>query len=287
VGRTAWHVGFAIFVKETAPPDTEVRFEVVLTTEPQRGDLLLLRRGELRSGAAKALRGLWPLLRGDTILEYKSFAWPLRAGDLARLQGYGAQYYAAEIGQRAFDLGELSLVLVVAKRTPTLTEELERMGWTMTEISPGYARITGSGYAMYLVVLAEVAKAEQDEIVALFSGPRWTPEQLDWWWRHHAGSMEGVNVQQTEDYDKIMREIAEHMTVEQRLAGLAPEQRLAGLAPEQMLRAYEQRLAGLDRDHQALALPAELLRALSEEYIRSLPVEVQEEIRRRIRRRGA
>jgi hypothetical protein len=127
-GRTAWHVWFAIFVKETAPPDAEVRFEVVLTTEPQRGDLLLLRRGELRSGEAKALRGLWPLLRGDTILEYKSFAWPPRPGDLARLQGYGAQYFAAEIGKRAFELAELSLVLVVAKRTPTLEQELTRMG---------------------------------------------------------------------------------------------------------------------------------------------------------------
>jgi hypothetical protein len=180
----------------------------------------------------------------------------------------------------------------VAKRTPTLKEELERMGWTMTAISPGYARIVGSGYALYLVVLAEVAQAERDEIAAFFSGPRWTGEQLAWWWRHHAGSMEGVKVEQTEDYEKIMREIADHMTLEQRLAGFAPElmreiadhmtpeQRLAGLAPEQ-------RLAGLDRDHQALALPPDVLRVLPEEYIRSLSVEVQEEIRRRLRRGGA
>jgi hypothetical protein len=135
----------------------------------------------------------------------------------------------------------------------------------------------GSGYALYLVVLAEVAQAEQDEIAALFSGPRWTGEQLTWWWRHHAGAMEGVKVEQTEDYEQIMREIAAHMTIEQRLAGLAPEQGLAGLEPEQ-------RLAGLDRDHQALALPVEVLRVLPEEYLRSLSVEVQEEIQRRLRR---
>jgi hypothetical protein len=255
-GRTAWHVWFAIFVKETAPPDTEVRFEVVLTAEPQRGDLLLVRRGELRSGEAKALRGLWPLLRGDTILEYKSFAWPLRPGDLARLQGYGAQYFAAEIGKRAFELAELSLVLVVAKRTPTLTAELARMGWTMTAISTGYARIVGSGYAVYLVVLAEVAQAEKDEIAALFSGPRWTGEQLAWWWRHHAGSMEDVSVEQTEDYEQIIREIVDHLTLEQRLAGIAP-------------------------------LSVDVLRVLPEEYIRSLSVEVQDEIRRRLRSRKA
>jgi hypothetical protein len=147
------------------------------------------------------------------------------------------------------------------------------------------ARVVGSGYALYVVVLAEVAQAEKDEIAALFSGPRWTEGQLAWWWRHSAGSMEGVNVEQTEDYEQIIRDIVNHLTLEQRLAGLLPEQRLAGLAPEQLLAqlAPEQLLAGLDRDHQALALPIDVLRVLPEEYIRSLSVEVQEEIRRRIR----
>src|SRR5262245_11572382 len=55
----------------------------------------------------------------------------------------------------------------------------------------------------------------------------------------------------------------------------APEQRLAGLAPEQ-------RLAGLDSDHQALALPIELLCLLPEEYLRSLSPDVEAEIRRRL-----
>jgi hypothetical protein len=70
---------------------------------------------------------------------------------------------------------------------------------------------------------------------------------------------------------------------EQRLAGLPPEQRLAGLPPEQRLAGLppEQRLAGLDRDHEALALSVELLRFLPEAYLRSLPPEVEAEIRRR------
>ncbi len=71
---------------------------------------------------------------------------------------------------------------------------------------------------------------------------------------------------------------------EQRLAGLAPEQRLAGLAPEQRLAglAPEQWLAGADRDHQALALPVEVLRLLPDTYFRSLSPDVQVEIRRRL-----
>jgi hypothetical protein len=63
--------------------------------------------------------------------------------------------------------------------------------------------------------------------------------------------------------------------LERFLEALPPEQRLAGLPPEQ-------RLADLDRDHQALALPIEVLRLLPETYLRSLSPEVELEIRRRL-----
>ena len=90
--RTPWHVYFAVFMKQIAPPGIEVTFEVTLTTEPQRGDLLLLHREDVprRDGDAQAFLGLWPLLRTDTLVEFKSLAWTLKKGDLARLQGYGA-----------------------------------------------------------------------------------------------------------------------------------------------------------------------------------------------------
>jgi hypothetical protein len=73
---------------------------------------------------------------------------------------------------------------------------------------------------------------------------------------------------------------------EQRLAGLAPEQRLAGLAPEQVLRVYapEQRLAGLTEAEAVLALPDATLRALSDEYLATLPEATRAAIRKRIGR---
>lgn len=66
-------------------------------------------------------------------------------------------------------------------------------------------------------------------------------------------------------YDELVRRSLRNYTPEQRLEGLAPEERLAGLAP----------------DHIALALPAEVLRALSDDYIATLPAEVQSEVRAR------
>ena len=104
-------------------------------------------------------------------------------------------------------------------------------------------------------------------------------------------------MQELEGHDELIDKLLEallpeqvisHYTPEQRLAGLSLEQRLAGLPPEQRLAGLppEQWLAGQDRDHQALALPIEVLRVVPDSYVRSLSPEVQDEIRRRIRRTG-
>ena len=73
---------------------------------------------------------------------------------------------------------------------------------------------------------------------------------------------------------------------EEKMMGLKPEQRLAGLAPEEKMMGLEpeQRLAGLAPEHVALALPVEVLRALSADYIATLPDDVQREVRARLSR---
>jgi hypothetical protein len=43
-------------------------------------------------------------------------------------------------------------------RTPTLADEVVRMGWKEVPLSSGDARIDGSGYALYLVVIDEVCE---------------------------------------------------------------------------------------------------------------------------------
>ena len=88
-----------------------------------------------------------------------------------------------------------------------------------------------------------------------------------------------MNMQDMEGYKELMDKVLETLPTEQRLAGLPPEQVLSHYTPEQ-------RLAGLDRDHQALALPVEVLRLLPEAYLRSLSPEVEAEIRRRLHQNG-
>ena len=140
-----WHLAFVNLIQRRAPPNFEVQSEVRLTIEPQRADMLLLRRigVERQDQQARVLRTLWPRLGLVTILEYKSpVDSAFRPGDLMRLVGYGVLYDTAhrdELPKRE----DLTLVLVVASVTPTLLEEIKRMGWTLTPLGGGYARIDG------------------------------------------------------------------------------------------------------------------------------------------------
>jgi hypothetical protein len=74
--------------------------------------------------------------------------------------------------------------------------------------------------------------------------------------------------------------------IEKILQALPPHLRLAGLAPEQVLSHYapEQRLAGLTTEQAVLAMPVDLLRGLSPEYLSTLPEATRAEIARRLGR---
>jgi hypothetical protein len=93
-----------------------------------------------------------------------------------------------------------------------------------------------------------------------------------------------MSMQDMEGYDEVVQKFLSTLSPEQRLAGMPAEQVLSHYPAEQVLSHYpaEQRLVGLDREHEALALSIELLRLLPDEYLRSLPPEVQAAIRRRL-----
>lgn len=271
-----WHLAFANLIQKRAPPGFEIQTEVRLTIEPQRADMLLLRRigATHEDDKAQVMRTLWPRLGLVTILEYKSpVRSSFRPGDLIRLWSYGAVYDAAHFKELPSP-SDLTLVLVLPSITPTLTLEVARMGWTLTALGGGYGRIDGAVYALYVVATDEVSQAEHDEILKLFSrlkskageAARWLADFMK------ETEMAQTNIKEMEGYREMY---LKSIPVEERLEGLDPEERLAGLKPEE-------RLLGLDRDQLALALPVEMLRALSEAYILSLAPETQEKIRQRL-----
>jgi hypothetical protein len=266
--RTVWHFAFVQLVNERAPAGIEVRGEVLLTTEPQRADLLLLRRIDAPARAVQAhvLRGLWPLLGEDTLAEFKSISRPFRRGDLVRLLGYGSQYHVTQIER--LQRRQLTLALFVPNLTPTLRTELDGMGFTLNELGGGYARMEGPvPYPMVLVRLDEVADVEHDDLLRSFGNRRIMTTESAWWWQRHTNKANNM-IEDMEGYEDVAREIAASLSPEVRVAGLTPAQRMAGLSPEEIL----------------LELPDELLRSQPEDVLRTLSPEGRERVRRRIGR---
>jgi hypothetical protein len=283
---------------------------VPLTSEPLRPDYLLLRKiaEKALDDTARTLRRLWPLLPRVSVVEYKSPGRSYRPGNLDRLWGYVHTHFANERSkpraradgtplapgtEGAADVWtrpDLCAVLVVPGRTRSLDDDVESMGLGWEDRGSGYWRVTGGLFMLHVVEIDVVGPAEGDDLLySLGNGMPVTPEAL-WFWAELVGSKEaGMSMQDMEGYDEVVQKFLATLSpyeqvVQKFLATLSPEQRLAGLAPEQRLAglAPEQRLAGLDREHQALALPVEVLRLLPEEYLRSLPPEVEAEIRRRL-----
>ena len=284
-----WHLGFVNLIQQRAPPNFEVQSEVRLSLEPQRADILLLRRlGEAHlDHAAQVLRTIWPWLARVTLVEFKSpIRSSFRPGDLVRLLSYGAQYQTAHIDDLP-TAADLTLLLVVPSLTPTLRRELDRMGWTLVLLGGGYSRIDGAVYTLFVAVTDEVTTAENDDFLGIFSHHPVTNPAAAWWLRNWTKETTvNQNIKDIPGYDEMRTKLLDFMSPEERIAGLTPEQRLAGLAPEQRLAglAPEQRLAGLAPEQVILALPLELLQALPDDYVRSLPPDVAQTVRRRIAR---
>jgi hypothetical protein len=246
---TVWHPPFYDLMMESAPPTTEVRTEVVLSQQPRRADLLLLRRRHMppRDHEARVLRGLWPLLGPVTLAELKGPTSGFRVNDLLRLISYGAEYHSLHM-QVLAGPAELTLVLLTPAETPSLRDAIEHMSWRLERLDHGYARIAGAWYSTVIAFIDEVCEAERDIYLRLFSRHRkQSIEALHWMNLRRLRMTTMDNIHELEGYDEMVKRLASSLTPEERLAGLAPEERLAGLAPEERLAglAPEERLAGL------------------------------------------
>jgi hypothetical protein len=313
---TLWHEGFADCVLLRKPSGFEARPEVQLSRRPRRVDLLLLRRqGEHVDQDGRILRGLWPRLGRVTILELKSPVRGFRRSDLIRLGSYGAQYHA-DHAEELETPAALTLVLVVPRLDPALAAEIAHLGWDLAPLGNGYAELRGAWYTSFVVFTNEVAEAEHDDFLRIFSDLELQTAEAHHWLEHwladrgptdHERARKGyeemadklLDMLDTLPPERILRkyrrrsELVQLMAPEERLAGLGPEERLAGLGPEERLAglgpeerlaglAPEERLAGLGPEEQILALSDEVLRGFSAEFLRSLPRHVQSKIRKRL-----
>jgi hypothetical protein len=277
---TVWHPPFYDLMTEGAPPTTEVRTEVVLSQQPRRADLLLLRRKDMtpRDREARVLRGLWPLLGPVTLAEFKGPTSGFRVHDLLRLISYGAEYHSLQM-QVLAGPAALTLALLTPAETPSLRDAVEHMGWRLERLDNGYARIAGAWYSTVIAFIDEVCEAERDVYLRLFSRHRKQSIEALYWMNLRRLRMTTMdNIHELEGYDEMVKRLASSLSPEERLAGLAPEERLAGLAPEDVLRHYGldellrhlRDLTPAERAEAEGKLPPEMLAALRK-YVDETP----------------
>jgi hypothetical protein len=167
--------------------------------------------------------------------------------------------------------GNLTLALVTSTCNPALTGEIARMGWRLHELGDGYAEIVGAWYTTFVAFTGQVAEAEQDDFLRIFSHlDVQTIEARHWLESWLTMKESGHDAKDREGHHEMLSKLLRAMPPEKvlQLAGLSPAERLAGLPPEEQL----------------LALSDEVLRGLPDEYVRSLPRRVQSAIRKRLTR---
>jgi hypothetical protein len=277
--RTAWHVLFVASLREHGPPGFEVLPEQPLSSEPLRADVVVIRRrgGPPHDDAARTLRGFWPLVRHTAVIEFKSPTRPLRAGEVAKLFGYGGQYHALHVDEVG-SARNLQIVLVVASVSPALEEELARMDLQVHPIAPGYLAADGV-YRLLVVDLSAIVEAdEQEDLMRIFVQSKLLSVFAKRFMEQHRMTPDAPkNLAELEDYHAVVQRWLRDLTPAERLEGLAPRERLEGLGPRE-------RLEGLGREDLLLALPDDILRGMSDDFLRTLPTAAQEAIRRRIGR---
>ena len=305
--KNLWHPAFAFVVMHRGPKGIEVHPEYQLGAEPPRLDLLLIKRRKRQKIRARFLRHLWKYLPRWTVIEFKSTAGMFRSGDWIKLLSYAAQYDALKLAPLG-EHDELAMVLVVPRWTPTLESEYKLMNWTLEPLEPGYYRVCGGPYPSYLVLMDEVAEAEQDPLLALFAGPAVqakvgpVPEDIGWSLMAYFREELHIDMDNSKDYRELAKRVLKDMPVDLRTYGIsAPEllkffstqellkhvptqERLEGVSTQERLEGVtlEERMAGLSDEERVLGMPNKVLRALPQDFIQTLPEDVQAEIQRRL-----
>ncbi len=312
--RTAWHPMFVVLVESSLDLRVwEVLPELQLGREPRRIDVVVVHRTAADATTATPPTRLASVLDEmplHTVFSFKGATDALEATDVLEGLAYVLEYMAL---RALSDPAEVGLRFVAPARTAPFVAQLRALGGVLEATArPGVYEGRLSRFALRVVETGVACDAPQEEVLRLIS-PRFLSEELtprpvddreralytqlyrciEQLSRSPEGSM-------AKDIDKIKkrweRDVAKmvasmdptvvlaELTPEQRLAGLAPEQRLVGLAPEQRLAglAPEQWLAGRTPDDAVRALPVEVLRGLSEDYLRTLSPETQRLIRARL-----
>ena len=279
--RTPWHLLAATFIDERRPACVRLEMEVPLSMQPQRADLLLIRKDDRPVDDARAFFHLWRLMGPVALAEYKSRSRPPQPGVFHQLFGYGHQYAALRRPPK------LSLFLMVPEITPTLKTDAAALHLELGPCEGAYTPVKGALFPTWIVTLNALADEEGEPLIGQL-GSRTLDEEdrASWHWLAHFMMQNQDRVEKLEGYaefeaefrrSKLFKNLLAAMPVKERLEGVSIRELLAGLSSKEVAEALtaEQRYAAL------LSMSDNDLRELSDAFIDSLPESVRTEIRRR------
>jgi hypothetical protein len=304
---TAWHPLVVAAIEHTLPPGWyQCLSEFQLSREPLRIDIVVVRR--TREGTPpppRLLASVLADLADHTLVHFKGPTDELARDDALMLLAYVLHYLVvAEVESPA-----LAALRVIAPRlTPRFVRALGSLGCELTSTVPGIHEGRLLVFPLRVIETVPVSARAGEHLLytvtpQMLTNPTGLPgfdaEETAVFWalREHVEQLRHPppdrprRIMKDEDkviesFDQVMARNLARLSPEQRIAGLAPEQVLKSYAPEQRLAglAPEQRLAGLTEAQAVLALPDAMLRALSDEYLATLPEATRAAIGKRLGR---
>ncbi|MFM7205028.1 MAG: hypothetical protein ACKO6N_30000 [Myxococcota bacterium] len=285
-GPTPYHAAFYQLLRRLLPPNFEVQAEYPLYREPQRIDMLVVRRGlKEEVGAEQELPSLVSHLGEVTLLEFKGPTDVVSGEDISRLLGYGCQYGVME-GRGPEDL---TLGLIGSSFGERVLKRVSGHGGRLEWVSQGVWEGHLGGSVLFGLETGELWEAGEHERLWYLLSPGFVREperakELTEMQRlvyimmvDRLLSLSKEERMALTNYEALKTEVEEIMArymrglpLEKRLEGLPAEEVLKAYRPEEVLKAYrpEERLAGMKVDDVLKAFkPEELVAALTPEAL--------------------
>ncbi len=264
--RTWWHPLLANLLRWQLGSHYHLEEEVPVGLKPLQIDILLLQKeqGELPAGARQVLAGLVEYLGERTLLEFKSPSDTLRAGDFQTFLAYALLYRAQN--QPLLEPGRLHLLVLAPRLTRPYREEMQVLGVTAQQQEPGIWSLQGGPVVHPTWVLeTEALAGPSHPLLTLFS-PKFLEDRVAVYdilsqggytnlvvylaQQVHQFRLQGKefamqHLGANEEFRKVMRDLWDVMSpeereevwpVRERLKGLSLEERLEGLTPDDLER---------------------------------------------------
>ena len=276
--RRPWHPWLADIIKKTAPRGFSVTSEYELNTEPQRIDILVVRRQGKVESRGDVLDILYRYFSTHNIIEFKSPADDVEGKDIDIVLAYTHTYASIE-NLVTFD--DVRVFILCEELKKSFMRRLQKRGVELDLIEPGIWRGT---HGCLIIMIYELGVVGGHEIIlGLFSRSSFSqagrkiftdPNRVElgaYILRRIEGRLgdpdltpreKNIMAWNYQEYlDELIRKNVGLLSIEERLEGVPTDELLRHVPTDELLRHVpaEERLSGIPADELLRHVPADEL----------------------------